>query len=629
MKKNLCTFMGLALCLGLTACGGSSGTAQSAGGETEPVEEVVEYVETEFGGADSVDSGAIITPYEIPSFEGQDGNVQQVLIDDDAVRVEITGMTIEEDYPAATVELELENKSDGPCSIDLECNAINGITTYGGINETYNEELEPGEVRADTIAISSDDMFYFGEEQINDLILTLYVSSHADEEYETTHYEYYEIYPYGEANATKAAKREDKDTDIVLVENDYYKVRAVELGETRDGAQAVIIYAENNTDALFDMSNEDWEIKLGDTTMSSYFGTDIFPQTVSLDYLNWYYDGTDENFEVTDDMLQNISFGLRCDLESTDGGWKSDTYDVEIDALALEQGSEAGTNARGSIIPLEFDAEIIGEDGNISGTVLEESGIKIDITKVWIEGEYLNGSFNLTNETNQYVKPNMSSIAINKECGLVDRWGGSSDAIAPGETGEVTASAYMEIMPGDTTIKDLMFNLNYMVSDDDSSYSSDGYGYNIHIMPYGEAAAEEVTAARSEAETDQVIADTEDIKMVAVSMSKPDNFSPECFVIKAYVENKTDGIIYVEKRDAIVNGAEMSYEWDNLPNFYPGTGGWGELLIPVEYVGVSDINELESLECNICIFDMANEYTESATIEINGVTVDLSALPKE
>ena len=210
-------------------------------------------------------------PYTLKSY---------VAIDKDTYSITVDSMEWEEKFDREYLNLTLENKStDKRYGFRAEECFVNGIQV-GGI---MFEFLDAGKKLKLKLPID------YLEEYIDIDITDLEIEFHIYEmdgnaagnvvDTETVH-----IYPYGEENATKYVY-EPKDTDQVLLDNEYCTIICIGAGDRYGTDYALKLYFVNKTDK--DMAFDIDDVYVNDAMIHPVFPLTIRPQRNTFKVMMW------------------------------------------------------------------------------------------------------------------------------------------------------------------------------------------------------------------------------------------------------------------------------------------------------------------------------------------------------
>ena len=194
--------------------------------------------------------------------------------------------------------------------VSIEHATINGIQADGYIY--MGAEVAAQKKANETIEIAEWDLEKYGIDKLTDIQLQFNVfdsDSWEDVVSASAH-----VYPYGEENA-ETYVREAKETDKVLVDNEYVKVTAIDakMNEEYDWYE-VNLYVENKTDAEVMFAAENASIN--GYMIEPYWAVSVIPKTVGFSTMSWYSEDLEEN-DISE--VEEIEFELNAyDYDSYD-----------------------------------------------------------------------------------------------------------------------------------------------------------------------------------------------------------------------------------------------------------------------------------------------------------------------
>ncbi len=224
--RILQTAAGMFLALSLAACSGGGSAAEEA--VDSDITEGTIMRETIAG---TTTAGADVLFTQITAVDNED------------LRITITGTDPEMAWGYGVL-YSMENRSkDRTYSITVEDAAINGLT----MDPFYSCDVEAGSTLEDAITFSSAELEKYGIGRVTDVELTLSV-------YDTDNWAAGEIWngtvricPFGEEAAVTYV-RAPRDTDQVIMDNEYVTVTLVDGRMEEDKGYALDLYFVNKTD---------------------------------------------------------------------------------------------------------------------------------------------------------------------------------------------------------------------------------------------------------------------------------------------------------------------------------------------------------------------------------------------
>ena len=200
------------------------------------------------------------------------------------------------------LKVYIENKSeDKTYAVSIEHATINGIQADSLIY--MGTEVAAQKKANETIEIEEWDLEAYSIDKLTDIRLQFSVFD--SESWEDITSADVHVYPYGEENA-ETYVREAKETDKVLVDNEFVKVTAIgaEMNEEYERYE-VSLYMENKTDAqvIFDAEN----VSVNGYMLEPYWSTPLSPKVVGFSIMSWYSDELEEN-DISE--VEEIEFEL-------------------------------------------------------------------------------------------------------------------------------------------------------------------------------------------------------------------------------------------------------------------------------------------------------------------------------
>lgn len=294
MKKALSLILSLTLLWSLTGCGGSSeGGASSAPAASAGAE-----------------SGAAET--EAPAAETMvfDG---QTVVDNEACAIVVTGID-PDGFWGYTLSVELENRSaETTYMFSLSDAAVDGLQC----SAFFAAEVAAGKKSVDSIYFSDDELEENGI-GFTDLELTFRVYDSGDWMADEVALETVHIYPYGEDKA-ETFERTPRDTDNVIVDNEYVTVTVLGYEEDPIWGYTVELFLENKTETEVMFSVD--EASVNGYMADPFWAKSVLPGKCAFSSMSWY-DTTLESSGVTGD-IEEIEFVLTAyDYEN----WLADKF---------------------------------------------------------------------------------------------------------------------------------------------------------------------------------------------------------------------------------------------------------------------------------------------------------------
>lgn len=301
-KRILCVVSTAILVLSLAACGGKE-AKETKETKDEKASESVEETE-EADEKDEKDAKDAKKKEEAKKKEKseQPGEFEEITaLDDENCCIKITGLDMEGEY-GPELKIYIENKSeDKTYTVSIEHATINGIQADSFIY--MGAEVAAQKKSNETIEIDEDYLEAYDIDKLTDIRLQFDVFE--SESWEDVAGADVHVYPYGEENA-EAYVREAKETDKVLIDNEFVKVTAIgaEMDEEY-GCYDLNLYVENKTDnqVMFDAEN----VSINGYMIEAYWAVVLNPKTVGFSTMSWYSDELEEN-DISE--VEEIEFEL-------------------------------------------------------------------------------------------------------------------------------------------------------------------------------------------------------------------------------------------------------------------------------------------------------------------------------
>ncbi len=209
-------------------------------------------------------------PYTLKSY---------VAIDKDNYSITVDSMEWEEKFQREYLNLTLENKStDKRYGFQAEPCFVNGVQ----VGDSMFEFLDAGKKLKMKWPI--DYLKEYIDIDITDLEIEFHIYEMNDNTNPEVDTETVHIYPYGEENATKYVY-EPKDTDQVLLDNEYCTIICIGAGERYGTDYALKLYFVNKTDK--DMVFHIDDVYVNDAMIDPVFPLTIRPQRNTFDLMMW------------------------------------------------------------------------------------------------------------------------------------------------------------------------------------------------------------------------------------------------------------------------------------------------------------------------------------------------------
>lgn len=289
MKKVLGIFLAVALLVQMTACNTMFpfSLLMKDRVESNSSSSAVESEESEAVSPDSMaPEKETSSQVEQPDFN------ELTLIDNDECAIVLTG--IEPDNTMGyTLQLRLENKSEDKNYMFSVLDAtVNGLKS----DPYFASEVAAGKKANEELWFDSEELAAIGLVDFTDIQLFFNVYDSDDWAADAVAEETVHIYPNGEASATTYT-RKDTSSDVVLVDNDYVKVVAIDAGLDDIWGYQLNLFFVNKTDTTVMFATED-------EALNGYMADPYFAMTVpagcsAFDSVDWGLTTLEEN-AITD-----------------------------------------------------------------------------------------------------------------------------------------------------------------------------------------------------------------------------------------------------------------------------------------------------------------------------------------
>ncbi|MCD7837334.1 MAG: hypothetical protein LUG65_00280 [Clostridiales bacterium] len=281
MKKFLALFLSLSLALSLAACGSNSVSSDQQEASSGLSAEEAEDESSEVSEANENETSKNDEQTEI-TFE------ELVVVDNDECTITITGLDPNNIWGYA-VDAQFENKSsDKTYMFSVESASVNGVSS----DPYFASEVTAGNKSNEEINFPDSDLAEYGVEEFTDIVITFRVYDSDDWEAEDAAYETVHIYPYGEENVV-AFVREARDTDNVIIDNDYVTVIVTGYEYDDIWGYTVNLYYENKTDTEVMLSVDDASVN--GYMIDPFYAETVAAQTCAFSEVSWYEEELEEN----------------------------------------------------------------------------------------------------------------------------------------------------------------------------------------------------------------------------------------------------------------------------------------------------------------------------------------------
>lgn len=305
MKKLIALLLAMVMLLSLAACAKKDEKTDDKKDQSQSQQKDDDTKKND----DEDDTSDEATKKDELSFE------EIVVVDNDLCLIKITDID-PDDVFGYTLKGYFENKSaDKTLTFCAQTATINGIQ-----NDLYfATDVAPGKKANESISFDVALLEFDGVGDFTDIELNFVVSDSEDWASDPLAEVTAHVYPYGEDKAVDFA-REDKDTDTVLVDNEYVKVVAIGTVED-DWGYNLVLYMENKSDKNLTISAD--EVSVNGFMLDPLFGAELSTGNCSYAAINWFLSELEEN--SIEDVIK-IEFKLYV-TDSDD--WEADDYAVE------------------------------------------------------------------------------------------------------------------------------------------------------------------------------------------------------------------------------------------------------------------------------------------------------------
>lgn len=300
LKINLTKFVTavcvVALLFSLTACGSESGkTTESTSGTNEPSKESMANTQTTNGENRENDT----------LFE------EIAVVDNEECAIKITGIDIDNIW-GYTIKASFENKSaDKTYMYSVESASINGVQC----GPFFAAEVVAGKKSNNEISFPDSVLEDNGIGDYTDIELTFRVHDNDDWKADAVATETVHVYPYGEDKASNFV-REPKETDNVILDNEYVTVIVTGYEEDTLWGYAVNLFFLNKTDKNIMFSVD--EASINGYMADPFYATEVKAGKCAFGSMSW----SDETLEDNGiSSVEEIEFNLR--VHDSDD-WRAD-----------------------------------------------------------------------------------------------------------------------------------------------------------------------------------------------------------------------------------------------------------------------------------------------------------------
>ncbi len=270
----------------------------SGGNSDAPTDSTKTTGSTVASNPDPAESAPDATPDTTVATEPQVVFEEITAVDNDNCIIKITGIDPSNIF-GYKVNLFFESKSaDKTYMFSIRGASVNGID----IPVTSATEVAPGK-KANAEVILTNDVL--ANVDYTDIELKFYVYDYNDWMADPVAEESVHIYPYGEENATKYI-REPKDTDTILVDNEYVTAIITSLEMDAIWGYSANIYLVNKTDVEVMFAVD--EASINGYMIDPFWAKSVRPGMCAFGAISWSESSLEENGITT---VEEIEFVLR------------------------------------------------------------------------------------------------------------------------------------------------------------------------------------------------------------------------------------------------------------------------------------------------------------------------------
>ena len=245
---------------------------------------------------------------------------EMVVVDNDECMVKITDIN-KNGLWGYTLKASLENKSsEKTYMFAIESAAVDGVQC----DPLFASEISPGKKANEDISFSNSALEENGINDFSEIELTFRVYNSENWEEDAIVKETVYIYPYGE-DQVKLFEREVKDTDNVVIDNDYVTVIVTGYEEDSIWGYTANLFIVNKSDANIMVSADD--VSVNGYMADPFFATSVLPGKCEFSSMSWS-DGTLEENGITN--IEEIEITFRV-FDNDD--WMKDDYAKETVTL--------------------------------------------------------------------------------------------------------------------------------------------------------------------------------------------------------------------------------------------------------------------------------------------------------
>lgn len=552
MKKNrvlrrLTALLTVVLMLSLCACGGKSAEPKKASQEAQPTATEAPAP------AEPTPTPLPRVPFEEVSVEGSGvATIRITDFSDSKGASDPICLTLEPDFLS---ENEYSYVKVWACVDGVQVKLCDDPSNAWWIDSFFISQQEGD--RESKLYLDCGELFICGIKEHTDihLLLLFYDNYSGSSEYQEVH-----IYPYGESNVRKF-EREAQPGDVVLFDNEYVSVTVTDsgYGVSRDRYAYPTDYAfryfvQNKTDELLNLryTNPDGSGVSMENDRYVFPGAGYYAVSNGFDPSAIAEEG--EPIELTMNWTVKDGFGRE---------------ELAVENVVFTDDDPSGFDTLPEFSPV---------------TALETGALTVKITDLGLSGDgtYLKACLSAENtgeeELSVYVQATLDGLVLPIHdnyyfpVALADSHGSFDElsvyGIMPKETKSVEAILSCADLQrnGVTEYGELTFYL----SAKNSNYDEIAEPTELKLTPFGENTATRFT--RKDAETDLVIADNENCKVVLMDhgygSASAGLFDAGTYLMEFFVENKSNHEAIVYPSYSSINGVKAE-DVNNLGLWMP------------------------------------------------------------
>lgn len=270
MKKFIALLLALMLVFAFVAC------SENGGKNDDDDEDEDETASVEESNEDEEDGEGLEITFE-----------ETVVVDNEFCKITITDI-VPDNSMGYTLNVSLENKGAQTYTFGVGDTAINGVQCMA----MFSQDVGAGKKANEEIVFFEEDFYGNDIGEYTDVKLEFIAY---DDEYNEVMSETVHVYPCGEENAATYV-REDKETDVVIVDNEYVKVIVTDYTydkHTSYSEYCANLYIESKTDYIISVDTDD--VSVNGYMIDPYYAEYIYPGNTVFSSVAWDESEFDEN----------------------------------------------------------------------------------------------------------------------------------------------------------------------------------------------------------------------------------------------------------------------------------------------------------------------------------------------